>query len=162
MEWIVLHHSETKGGDVRFIRHIHVHDNGWRDVGYHYVLPNGKGHGDWPAGKDGEIQKGRHLDHDQIFESDEYGAHAKGFNRESIGICLIGDFQFSLPTQKQIGALIGLLEKECRRWKLDPMKAIIGHRDLNNTLCPGAYFYNIIPALRWTVKRVMEYHDLQN
>lgn len=161
MKYIVLHYSKTKGGDVRFMRAIHL-EKDWRDVGYHFVLPNGLPHGDWPAGIEGEVQDGRHLDDDSILEPDEFGAHALYFNRESVGICLIGDFQFVAPSQKQIAALIGLLARLCRQFDLDPMEAIVGHRDLCNTLCPGLYFYNLIPTLKWSVKKVNDYYALRN
>lgn len=46
-------------------------ERGWSDVGYHYVIT-----------RDGRIQVGRPLD--------RAGAHAKGYNQSSIGICYVG------------------------------------------------------------------------
>lgn len=149
---IVIHNSATRGGDVKFLRKIHK-DNGWKDVGYHRIVCNGKPHGEWPAGKDGEVQKGRHLDDDSVFEEDEVGAHARGFNRESIGICVIGNFEETMPTSKQIKALIALCTHLCRQFGLEA-SSIIGHRDVPtcNTDCPGRYLYSLLSMLRMAVK----------
>ena len=71
---IIVHCSATKEGqefDVEDIRRWHVDGNGWKDVGYHYVIK-----------LDGQIQFGRPLE--------RAGAHAKGHNETSIGICYIG------------------------------------------------------------------------
>jgi hypothetical protein len=149
---IVIHNSVTNGGDVEFMRDIHLR-LGYRDVGYHRIVCNGKPHGDWPAGKDGEVQKGRKLDDDSVFEEDEVGAHARGFNRESIGICVIGNFEETMPTPKQIKALIALCTHLCRQFELKA-DAIIGHRDVkdNSTNCPGKYLYSLLSMIRMSVK----------
>jgi hypothetical protein len=44
---------------------------------------------------DGQIHSGRHLDDDPNFESDEIGAQVKGYNLNSVGICLIGKKKFT-------------------------------------------------------------------
>lgn len=53
------------------IRRWHVQGNGWRDIGYHHVIC-----------RDGALENGRPLDQD--------GAHTKGYNGRSIGVCLVG------------------------------------------------------------------------
>ena len=70
---------------------------GWSGVGYHFVVLNGRPFVDveyWEF-LDGQIQPGRHLDDDPIFEDDEIGAHVAGRNRSSIGICLVGNKGFT-------------------------------------------------------------------
>lgn len=70
---IVIHCSATKEGkdlDVDDIRQMHL-NRGWRDVGYHFIIT-----------LDGKIQKGR-----DVFDM---GAHVRGYNRDSVGICYIG------------------------------------------------------------------------
>lgn len=66
---------------------------GWRDIGYHFVIR-----------RDGTIEKGRDIDGDgDVF--DEIGAHAKGFNKNSIGICLVGGmggFNFTSEQMKSL------------------------------------------------------------
>tara|TARA_R110000851_G_scaffold96589_2_gene209604 strand:+ start:40 stop:441 length:402 start_codon:yes stop_codon:yes gene_type:complete len=71
---IIIHCADTPEGkyfDIDDIRKWHVEERGWSDVGYHYVIL-----------LDGSIQLGRPI---QVS-----GAHTKGFNSQSIGICYIG------------------------------------------------------------------------
>lgn len=75
---VVIHCSASDNpnhDDWRVITKWHM-ERGWSDIGYHYVIH-----------KDGGVHVGRaiHLT----------GAHAKGFNRGSIGICLTGLNEFS-------------------------------------------------------------------
>jgi len=113
---IVVHHSATSGGSVEAFRRNHK-EKGWEDVGYHFVIANGNG------GPDGEIQKGR--------PEKAIGAHAKGRNADSIGVCLVGQEQF---TAKQKDALVLLLADLCRRYGITPSeKTIQGHHEK----CPG-------------------------
>lgn len=70
---IIIHSAYTPEGrdhDVEDIRAWHK-ARGWSDVGYHYVIK-----------LDGTIEQGRALDN--------IGAHTKGKNQGSIGICYIG------------------------------------------------------------------------
>lgn len=71
---IIIHCADTYPDmdvDAATIRKWHVEGNGWDDIGYHYVITRG-----------GYTQKGR--------EEAVTGAHAKGMNYTSIGICLVG------------------------------------------------------------------------
>jgi len=71
---IIVHCSATPKGkhfDVDEIRRWHVEGRGWTDIGYHYVIY-----------LDGSIHKGRDLKIP--------GAHVRGHNKNSIGICYIG------------------------------------------------------------------------
>ena len=70
---IVIHCSATIAGvdfDTDWIREEHI-KRGFRNVGYHYVIR-----------LDGTIEKGRPVE--------EAGAHVKGHNDHSIGVCYIG------------------------------------------------------------------------
>ena len=53
------------------IRLWHTRDNGWSDIGYHYVIK-----------RDGTIEGGR--------PEEVPGAHTRGHNTNSIGICMVG------------------------------------------------------------------------
>ena len=95
---------------------------GWSGIGYHYVIK-----------LDGTIQSGRPLE--------KIGSHAKGFNRNSIGVCYIGGIDGQrIPkdtrTPEQKKALIDLLS-----WlKLEyPEAEILGHCDLPKVTkdCPS-------------------------
>ena len=72
--YLVIHCSATRADQeitAEHIRRWHVDDNGWSDIGYHWVIE-----------RDGKIQHGRHAQ--------AQGAHVRGHNHESIGICLVG------------------------------------------------------------------------
>jgi len=77
---IIVHCSATRASwmagrsvedRVREIRRWHVGDNGWRDIGYHWIVD-----------RDGSVAPGR--------AERVAGAHCRGRNGRSIGICLIG------------------------------------------------------------------------
>jgi len=85
---IIIHCSDSDFGDVELIDQWHK-ERGWDGVGYHYVITNGIiRHGNkYDPKMDGEIQNGRSLV--------TVGAHCRGHNRRSIGICLIGRHHFT-------------------------------------------------------------------
>jgi N-acetyl-anhydromuramyl-L-alanine amidase AmpD len=123
---IVVHHSGTDQGNVQIFRDYHTNVNGWSDVGYHYVICNGKG------GKDGEVQPGRDL----MFS----GAHCIPRNLDSIGICLVGNFQNTHPTEAQLSSLKKLCLELCQKYTI-PHAYVFGHRECDEgTECPGDKF----------------------
>lgn len=125
---IYIHHSALSP-DVGFeaIRELHI-QRGFDDIGYHFVIE-----------KNGEIRKGRDIN--------TQGAHVKGDNTESIGICICGNFEEICPNKIQIKTLILLLNKLFR--KIGELQ-ILGHKDfsLADTLCPGKYLYKLLPDIR--------------
>ena len=87
---------------------------GWDGIGYHKVIT-----------RSGKVENGR----------PEYwiGAHVKGKNHISLGVCLIGRDNF---TKNQFKSLEHVLKK----WKkLYPNAKIVGHRDTGKTkkTCPN-------------------------
>jgi N-acetyl-anhydromuramyl-L-alanine amidase AmpD len=75
---------------AKTIRDWHVNGNGWHDIGYHYVVR-----------RNGEIEKGRP---DRL-----PGAHARGANRNSIGIVWVGTTNPSPEQEKSLFSLIHFL-----------------------------------------------------
>ena len=70
---IIIHCSATPENrivSVDTIREWHT-SKGWSDIGYHYVIS-----------LNGDIHKGRPVE--------RQGAHVRGHNKDSIGICYIG------------------------------------------------------------------------
>jgi N-acetyl-anhydromuramyl-L-alanine amidase AmpD len=125
-KYIIVHHSATKQGDTETFRRYHVEVNGWKDIGYHYVVNNGT------YKSDGLIEKGR--------DEKEVGAHAIGYNDKSIGICLVGNFDEDRPTEKQMQSLIRLCKDIMRRYNI-PAKNVLGHRETGaKKTCPGKNF----------------------
>ncbi len=122
---IVIHHSATETGNAALFRVLHRMINGWNDIGYHYVIGNGS------YSDDGEIEKGRLLP----FK----GAHAKGGNHDSIGICLVGNFNLNEPSALQLSSLSLLLRALILEYSLD-IDSITLHRlvEGSSTECPGS------------------------
>lgn len=89
---IVIHCSDSEFGSVDLIDEWHK-KMGWNGVGYHFVITNGvlSSNDEYSSLNDGLVQKGRDLNIP--------GAHCKGHNKTSIGICLIGKKKF---TAKQL------------------------------------------------------------
>lgn len=111
------------------IRRWHL-ARGWRDIGYNAVIR-----------RNGKIEAGRDLDGDgDYFE--EIGAHVKGHNRNSIGVCLIGgvdkkgrpDANF---TRAQYVSLEKFINEVQSRYGEDVL--VKGHRDYPNVnkACPS-------------------------
>jgi hypothetical protein len=127
---IIVHHSESEYGDADTIRRWHVEGNGWSDIGYHYII--GNAYPTWesfsaniPVPKvDGRLQQGRPLD--------EPGAHAKGHNTRSIGICLIGNATFTGAQIHSLAKLLADLKQSC------PGAQILGHCEVSEKkpTCP--------------------------
>jgi N-acetyl-anhydromuramyl-L-alanine amidase AmpD len=131
---IVLHHSATRGGDVATIdaehrTHRDRRGNPWLGIGYHFVVGNGQKMGD------GEVQATFRW-HKQL-----PGAHAgnRDHNDNGIGICLIGNFDQSPPTVRQLAALRGLVTALAERYAMS-RESLVRHSDVQATLCPGKLF----------------------
>jgi N-acetylmuramoyl-L-alanine amidase len=120
---IIVHCSATpEGRDVSVdeIRRWHVEDRNWSDIGYHWVIT-----------LNGTLEEGR----------PEYknGAHAKGFNKNSVGVCYVGGVDENLDpkdtsTEAQKETLRCILEDLKDRY---PKAQIIGHRDVSSKACPS-------------------------
>lgn len=134
-DFIVIHHTgfpgEDKDSTVSEIHKFHQETNGWAGAGYHYLIR-----------KNGIIEQGR--------RPDMVGAHALHYNKTSIGICLAGNFDIGTPTRAQMASVQELTLWLCKKYKIDPDKkgAILGHRDLNDTSCPGDNLYQDLDEIR--------------
>jgi len=133
-EWryIVVHHSATPSGNAEVFDRYHREVRGWSGgLGYHFVIGNGHG------SPDGEVETGAR------WLAQENGAHAgiTEYNEYGIGICLVGDFTNSHPTEKQMQALVALCRDIMKRCHIDA-DHVYGHRELPGatTECPGKQF----------------------
>lgn len=130
---IIIHCSDSNWADAEEIKKWHLAKS-WSDIGYHYVILNGKRKSvkDYDKSCDGLIEAGRKLDNDIEIEGGEAGAHASGFNSDSIGICLVGIDTF---TKEQIKSLLLI----CSFWKrLIPELEINGHYQFTTAKsCPN-------------------------
>lgn len=130
---IIIHCSATRPGwmlhntfeeQVAEIKRWHVQDEGWDDIGYHFVIS-----------RRGEVAKGR--------EVSVQGAHCKaqGKNKHTIGICLLGghggdadDEYFDHFTTEQAVAKDRLIAK--LRKEYPTIINVAGHNEYANRACP--------------------------
>ncbi|MBE8955566.1 MAG: N-acetylmuramoyl-L-alanine amidase [Quinella sp. 2Q5] len=135
-EVIVIHHAGFPDGDkdssAEEIHKFHQEVNGWAGIGYHYVIR-----------KDGTIEQGR--------RPNMIGAHALHHNKNSVGICVAGNFDVAKPNHQQMDSLKLLTAWLCQKYELDPVArgVIVGHRDLNDTACPGKNLYAKLDDVRY-------------
>lgn len=123
INYIIIHCSATKAG-----QDFHASDidrwhkeRGWDGIGYHQVVD-----------LDGTVEPGR--------PESKAGAHCKGHNADSIGICYIGGLDKNgnpadTRTELQKAALAGLVAGYKSRF---PNAKVVGHRDMPNVhkACP--------------------------
>ena len=131
-EKIIIHHSATKdSGTVSWnaIRRFHVIECAWGDIGYHAGIEHIADAGD-PAGSF-EIMLGRMFD--------EPGAHTKGENQRSIGVCFVGSFDEAKVPAGQWAQGVKLVRWIMREFGI-PADQVRGHRDFANKTCPGKLF----------------------
>jgi N-acetylmuramoyl-L-alanine amidase len=123
-EYIVVHCAATPPSmDIGVSEIDRWHRaRGWVGVGYHFVVR-----------RDGTLEKGRDID--------AVGAHVKGYNNKSVGICLVGgvmEEDKKTPednfTQNQFDTVTALLKK---LHDMYPESKIVGHRELDaGKACP--------------------------
>jgi hypothetical protein len=128
---VVIHHSATPTGDARHFDAAH-RAKGWDELGYHFVIGNGT---DTPDG---------HIEVGSRWISQKHGAHCKVpgnyYNEHGIGICLVGDFDQSSPSPRQIESLARLVAFLCKNCNI-PTGNVTTHGGVTGlTACPGRHF----------------------
>lgn len=135
--YIVIHHSASPSGNAAAFERLH-RAKGWDGLAYHFVITNGKG------GPDGGLEVG------QRWWKQKHGAHAGAlhglvgderneYNEFGIGICLVGNFEKRPPSRAQLKTLARLVAKLQEQCGLGD-DAIVGHRHVTSTACPGRCF----------------------
>jgi hypothetical protein len=76
------------------------------------------------------------------------GAHTAGRNSTSFGICWIGNYEERAPKVQQLDATRALIDRLTRDGHLAPGAAILGHRDVYATACPGRRLYDMLDVIR--------------
>ncbi len=126
---LILHHSATTAGSARVFHDFHLARGMENGLAYHFVVGNGS------HSRDGEVEVGRR------WTLQLNGGHVgnDAYNANSIGICLVGNFERTHPSDKQLGALVELLDY-LKNKTLRGRARLLLHRDLEQTLCPGRHF----------------------
>ena len=157
-----VHHSASGNGYsqadvpalIRSFYKYHTHSLGWSDIAYNFLVDSF-----------GTIWEGRYGGMDQPVR----GAHTLGFNNTSTGFCVIGNFETVQPTQPTLDSLARLAAWKLSLYGRDPkgwtqvtsegsdkfprgqvvtLPVMDGHRDTNDTACPGGNLYVQMDALR--------------
>ena len=157
-----VHHTASgnhyRRGDVpaliRGMYRYHTRYLGWSDIGYNFLVD-----------RFGRIWTGRAGGSGRPVR----GAHTLGFNSTSAGVAVIGNFETARPSDDVLDAVAAVAA-----WKLQPydrdvmgnvrvfshgsdrfragrkvrLPTIDGHRDTNQTACPGRHLYRHLPGIR--------------
>ncbi len=129
---LIIHHSATPNGNAAKFDAYHRRERHMQNgLAYHFLIGNGTDSGD------GEIEIGPR------WMKQLQGGHVASlaYNENSLGICLIGNFEKQRPTKHQLAALIELLGY-LKNDLLGGKPKLYLHREVKgeHTLCPGRYF----------------------
>lgn len=128
---IVIHHSGSTVGSAQTIEAQHLGMN-LKGLGHHFVIGNGRG------APDGQVHVGfRWMD--QLPGAHVGGKNAETLNRESIGICLVGNGDRTPFTDAQIQRLVELVNALAAELGI-PADRIYLHSDVARTSDPGRMF----------------------
>ena len=128
---IIVHCSDSNWGNAAIIDEWH-RARGWKSGGYHFVILNGNIlSSSYEAEFDGVLEEGRSVE--------QAGAHVKGMNLDTIGICLIGKEKFSSKQFKKLNRLLYYL---CTKYDLS-ISDILGHCETPTGAAQGKTCPNI-------------------
>lgn len=141
---LFIHYSVSPGDNfvsfsqqiqaVRNIQNYHMDGNGWDDIGYSYIITQGKG---IPP----RVFRGRGFKHAQ--------AAQQGWNTTGDGsVCVIADENDEIRPET-----VELIEWVFARF--EGQKAA-PHSSVNATSCPGPKLTPLIPSLRHSTKKAKE------
>jgi N-acetylmuramoyl-L-alanine amidase len=151
----IIHHAASSNSNsdyinvVRNIYLLHTQSNGWDDIGYNFLIA-----------QNGSIFEGR--DPQDVNDIDNIkGAHFCGKNSGTMGICVLGNYMETSPTNESLKSLKHVLVWKCVKSGIDPLnslphpssfspklKSISGHRDGCATACPGDSLYLLLAGMR--------------
>ncbi|QZT36574.1 N-acetylmuramoyl-L-alanine amidase [Halosquirtibacter xylanolyticus] len=124
---IIIHCSDSDNlehDNIQTVRRWHM-ERGWKDIGYHYFIC-----------LNGDIKWGRAVE--------TIGAHCRGYNADSIGICLSGKYRFS---DAQYASLCLLLRKLMKKFSIKKNR-IYPHNHYNKKkTCPNFNLKEILMRL---------------
>ncbi|MFI6880148.1 N-acetylmuramoyl-L-alanine amidase [Streptomyces sp. NPDC050400] len=136
---------------LREIQQDHI-SKGYYDIGYNFVVD-----------RCGQIFEGRSGGMDLPV----HGAHDYGFNTDTVGISYIGNFEKMQPTKAALDSIARVVAWKFGQYGISPSSSVtltsngdlgvdgnkvplgttktlprvFGHKDTNNTACPGANLY---------------------
>jgi hypothetical protein len=168
-----VHHTASSNGYsrhdvpamIRGFYRYHTHYLGWSDIAYNFLVD-----------RFGRIWVGRAGGAARAVR----GAHTLGFNNTSTGIAVIGNYEIARPTDEMLDAIAAIAAWKLRTYHRDPMAStrvwshgsdrfragrrvvlpvIDGHRDTNDTACPGRHVYHHLPEIRHRAAALIRYYS---
>jgi len=171
VRYAVVHHTDNvndygpnqAAALIQGMYYFHTHVNGWCDIGYNFLVD-----------RFGRVYEGRYGGMDKAV----VGAHAGGFNTGSTGVALIGTFMNDRVPADMYGGLRDVVAWKLALHGVNPtaqitttaggfsgsqwpagatvrLWTITGHRDLDQTDCPGDLAYADLVRLRVDVQRAI-------
>jgi hypothetical protein len=147
VEKIIIHHTATDISDgnyeqdVRDIYYYHAMSRAWGDIGYNYLID-----------PDGNIYEGRAGGEGVV------AGHAYQFNRASVGIALLGNYQNEALPTPMLQSLMALVQDQAELFDIDVdstsdyrglnLNNLLGHSDVAATACPGEQTYDYLSEIR--------------
>ena len=173
----VVHHTAgtnsytaaQSAGIVRGIYHYHAVTRDWGDIGYNFIID-----------KYGQVFEGRAGSLNVPPGRMPEAAHARSFNRGTLGISVLGDYSTLYAPDSVLATMARVIA-----WKFDAagidmstpsgmvspgtahrpagvdLPRVFAHRDVGATTCPGNNIYARIPRLNEQVAALVdgdEYH----
>lgn len=159
----IVHHTAGSTGasdpaaTIRAIYYWHAQVLGWGDIGYNYLID-----------ANGNIYEGRYGGDGVV------GAHAYNdvrdinYNEGSIGIVLLGCYEadddgacstIAEPSSEMLTSASQLIGTKGKEFKIKPVHSpttfkdisirnVVGHRDVDYTLCPGSIVHDDLALIR--------------
>jgi len=167
IQQVHIHHTAT-GNDyvwsdvpalLRGIYRYHTHTMGWSDIGYNFLVDK---FGRVWVGRAGGVAK------------PVRGAHTLGFNDTSVGVCVVGSYDEGWPWDKALTGVVMVAAWKLAMYDRKPtgwipvyshgsdryaagewitLPVIDGHRDTNETECPGQHLYDKLDEIRDRAQR---------
>lgn len=128
---------------LRGIYAFHVNGRKWNDIAYNALVDK------W-----GRIWEGRYGG----LQQPVMGAHTLGYNSHTMGISLMGDYGRSKPSTAALDSIARIIAWKSGVHQFAPngvtnlygrkSPVVVGHRNVGQTSCPGAYLYAQLPWIR--------------
>ena len=124
---IMIHHSltaDSKTLSAEAIRRHHIEVNGWDDIGYHFLVEM--------VGDSARIVSGRSL----LYQ----GAHCPAVNSSHIGVCVVGNFDKTVPPYAVLEVLVRLCLGIMEFYPAIRARDVTFHSQHSTKTCPGKLF----------------------
>lgn len=156
--YVIVHHTATanttdysQGAAIalsQWIQNYHIDHNGWIDTGEHFTLSRG---GYFMEGRDRSTE----IELLACYASHVIGAHVANYNNICLGIENEGTYTSVDPSDDMLWNIITSVTT-CCFYNSVPSRNVKGHRDFNDTQCPGDRLYALLPYIRAWVAYFLE------